>query len=111
MSCGSLGPTGFIRLSYSGFCQPEPELWEVPVPAEEKEMVSVTMPPSLPILERFSSFTRLTRVTAWLFRFVNNCRKTGGCKLGPLLVDELLHAEMFWIPVVQWSAFLEKILV
>ena len=90
----------------------QPELKEVPVPAEEKEislMVSVTMPPSLPILERFSSFTRLTRVTAWLFRFVNNCRKTGGRKLGPLLVDELLHAERYWITVVQRSAFLEEI--
>jgi len=72
-------------------------------------VLNATMPPSLPILERFSSFTRLTRVTAWLFRFVNNCRKTGGRKLGPLLVDELLHAERYWITVVQRSAFLEEV--
>ena len=69
-------------------------------------MVSFTVPPSLPILE---SFTRLARVTAWLFRFVNNCRKTGDCKLGYLLMDELLHAERYWIAAVQSSVFPEEI--
>jgi len=90
----------------------QPELREVPVPAEEREIsliVSITMPPSLPILERFSSLTHLTRVTAWLFCFVNNYRKTGGRKLGPLPVDELLHAERYWITVVQQSTFLEEV--
>ena len=59
MSCGGLGPTGFIRQSHNGLVQPE-LMHEVPVPTEEKEislMVLFTMPPSLPIGKIFMLYT------------------------------------------------------
>ncbi len=65
------GPEWLRQTESQWPCQSE--LKEVPVPAEEKEISlsgSLSTQPALPILERFSSFTRLTRVTAWIFRFV-----------------------------------------
>ena len=77
-----------------------PELEKAPVPTEEREIslfTSLSGHPTLPILERFSSFTRLTHVTAWIFRFVNNCHGSGSRRLAPLSVDELRHAERYWL--------------
>ncbi len=88
------------------------ELVEVPVPSEEKEIslhVSLPASPVLPILEKYSSFTHLTRVTAWVFRFVNNCRNSAR-KLGHISVDEISHAERYWISVAQQYAFAEELL-
>ena len=54
----------------------EPTLVQIPEPVEEKEIclhASAEVHPTLPILEWFSEFTRLKRVTAWVFRFVENC--------------------------------------
>lgn len=49
------------------------------IPEEEREicLVNVTHPrePILP-LDRYSSFTRLQRVTAWALRFITNCRRS-----------------------------------
>ena len=47
-----------------------PDLFVSPKPSEEKEVslvASLNGPPMLPILENFSSFTRLKRVIAWVF--------------------------------------------
>ncbi len=90
-----------------------PELMEVPVQSEEKEIslhASLATSPVLPILEKYSSFAHLTRVTAWIFRFVNNCRKSSARKLDHISVDEISHAERYWISVAQQSAFAEELL-
>ncbi len=93
----------------------QPKLDKTPVPSEEKEIETsliafTSVPPFLPILDRFSSFVRLTRVTAWVFRFINSC-KTGVSKGDRLSVDELSHAERFWISVAQQSVFAEEALI
>ena len=78
-------------------------------PAEEKvSMLTVLGTPSaLPIIDSVSNFTRLIRVTSWVFRFVDNCR--GGSSRKPLSVDELTRAERYWITVAQRSVFSEEI--
>ena len=65
-----------------------PELEETPILAEEKE---------------------ITRATAWMFRFANNCRRIGGHHAPYLAVDEILHAERSWIAVAQQSVFAKEI--
>ena len=92
--------------------QPEPQT--TPIPTEEREIslfTSLGEQPALPILERFSSFIRLVRVTAWIFRFVSNCHSGSSRAHGPLSVDELLNAERYWIAVAQQSAFKEEALL
>ena len=48
-----------------------------PIPEEEREisLMTLTLPlESLISFDRFSSFTRLKRVTAWILRFILNCQ-------------------------------------
>ncbi|KAL1484720.1 hypothetical protein MTO96_032415 [Rhipicephalus appendiculatus] len=44
-------------------------------------------------VEEFSSFSRVVRVTAWVRRFVNNCRNGEERKSGPLRAEEVIDAE------------------
>ncbi|CDW58140.1 hypothetical protein TTRE_0000644401 [Trichuris trichiura] len=51
---------------------------------------------------RYSSFERLLRITAWLFRFVKNCRLPKEMQNNSLVsVKELLQAERQWFRRVQ----------
>ena len=63
-------------------------------------------------LDRFSSFTRLVRVTAWLMHFTHNCharnRNLTGT-MGPLSVQELNQAKTYWISVSQRVHFDKKV--
>ena len=70
------------------------------VEAEEKTLVPE---------DRYSSFTCLKRVTAWVMRFVQNCRsnEVQSKLLGPLSTFELNEAEFYWIGVVQTAYFNE----
>ena len=82
---------------------------------EEREICFVSVNQSsmcTPILliENFSSFTRLKRITAWVLRFINNCRVNRRDNLTPyLLVNELVTAENYWISVVQNDYFADEI--
>ena len=103
------GPNWLRQADPQWPCQPQLET--TPIPNEEREIslfTSLGEQTALPLLERFSSFSRLIRVTAWIFRFVGNCRSKGSHTLGPLSVDELLHAERYWITVAQQSTFREE---
>ena len=70
---------------------------------EERELclhASTTVQGTLPILDKFSSYTRLQRVTAWVLRFISNCRlhrSAGILRRGPLSVEEHSHAENYWL--------------
>ena len=91
----------------------QPILEKNPIPVEEQEIslfMLLNEQPPLSILGRFSSLTRLIRVSARIFCFVRNCRHNDSHIHGPLLVEELLHAERYWIAVAQQSAFKEKVL-
>ena len=86
---------------------------EHPIPSEERELqqnVLASQPVDLPLIRRISSYSRLRRITAWVFRFVRNCRTKDDRILNPILaVHELELAEEFWCRTVQRSAFLEEI--
>ncbi|KAL9977857.1 hypothetical protein ACROYT_G015311, partial [Oculina patagonica] len=48
------------------------------------------------LLSKYTSYWKLLRVTAFVMRFINNCRKHKKQK-GPLMTEELQAAENFWI--------------
>ena len=80
---------------------------------EEKDVcLLTTVQPKSPIipLNRYSNFTRLKRVTAWMFRFINCCRTRNQANMTPCLsVQELTEAENYWISISQEEHFKEEI--
>ena len=92
-----------------------PSLVPIPDPSEEKQICLHVPPivrPMLPILGNYSSFSRLKRVTAWVLRFVDNCklhRIPSTLRHGVLTVEELLEAERYWLKVAQNESFLKEI--
>jgi len=83
-------------------------------PDEEREVCLVTSAQSkksvIP-LHRYSSFSRLQHVTAWILRFVSNCRAGRG---GPIVtscltVSELAAAQRYWLTFSQADCFPSKI--
>ena len=92
-----------------------------PESSEEEKNVCLltTIQSKAPIipLDRYSSFTRLKRVTAWAIRFIDNCRDSKGNparttrKDQCLSVQELTVAENYWISLSQESHFKEEILI
>ena len=91
----------------------EAEFPEHLIPSEEKELqrnVLIARPIDLPLLKRISNYSRLRRITAWVFRFVRNCKSKDDRISDPILaVHELEQAEEFWCRTAQKSAFLEEI--
>ena len=83
------------------------------IPEEEREVCNLTNIASIYPIEpvipttRFSTFTHLKRVTAWILRFVNNLRSVSSKRsLSPhLTVPELNSAECYWLMHVQKEAF------
>ena len=89
-------------------------------PEEEREICLVTTIPSKqPVvpLDRYSTFTRLQRVTAWSLRFVNNCQPSKGTRLESatvtgsprLTVAELVAADGYWVKLSQEDYFSAEI--
>lgn len=81
------------------------------VPEEERELCLHTIThdaqPLIPV-DSYSSFTRLKRITAWVLRFVWNCRNRKSpenCISGPLTVPELDESEKYWVLYCQRSCF------
>ena len=93
--------------------------WPVPItlppnhPSEEAGEicchVAFVSPDPVIHLDRFSSFTRLRRVTAWVMRFLHNCKRNLSCMSGPLSVDEIGKAVSYWISLSQASHFSKEI--
>ena len=85
-----------------------PDLPPNPVPDEVKviSMHTSTISPYLPILDRISNFNHLKRITAWIIRFVQNCKCHEGVEdriRGFLTVKELQVAERYWVMISQDS--------
>lgn len=58
-----------------------PDLFESPEPSEKEEvslLASLDSPPMLLIVENFSRFTCLKRVTAWVIYYISNCWSLSG---------------------------------
>lgn len=73
-------------------------------------LVNTVAPHELIPLIRYSSYIRLKCVTAWMVRFVNNCRKNPDLQIkGLLSVTELDAAERIWIMKAQFQDFQPEI--
>ena len=70
-------------------------------PAEVVQLVEVAsrLSPQLLNLSRCSSFITVCRITAYVRRFIQNCRSKpkGHAKTGPLEVREIKEAKVMWI--------------
>ena len=86
----------------------------IELPTEERELclvsVSLSGQPVVP-LQRYSSFTRIQRVVAWILRFIKNCRPSRRVtSLTPVLtVSELAAAEIYLVRFSQEAHFAEEI--
>jgi hypothetical protein len=68
--------------------------------------------PSLPDVKKYSSLTRLLRVTAWIQRYIHNLQqrmKKLPLRMGELLVSELVAAEKSWWKRSQLESFPEEV--
>ena len=70
----------------------------------------MTSDPLFP-LDRFSSYSKLIRVTAWTIRFINNCRpQRSNSQITPSLsVQEIVNAENYWLSQSQRDCFGKEI--
>ena len=97
-------------------CWPKPVAMAPNDPSDEvSEICShaaiIQIQPVFPI-DRFSSFSHLKRVTAWMMRFISNCRASQR-KLtrvsGSLTVSELNKAVLYWVSISQTTHFSAEI--
>ena len=71
--------------------------------AEEQPLIS---------LDQYSVFNRLIQVTAWMIRFITNCKSkklTIQSEDSPLTVQELCQAMTYWIKFIQKESWSEEI--
>ncbi|XP_018367879.1 PREDICTED: uncharacterized protein LOC108764239 [Trachymyrmex cornetzi] len=57
------------------------------------------------VFERFSSLSKLIRITALCLRFVNNARNRGVRAVGRITTQELLNSNLRLVKIVQQTAF------
>ena len=81
-------------------------LLDKPEPHQERDEepnLAITTVEEPSLLDRFSNYTRLKRVTAWMFRFVHNCVPNTSKRTpsNTLTTEELQSAEWYWIQIVQ----------
>lgn len=67
--------------------------------------VTATIREPIVPFERYSSFTRLQRVIAWVNRFVHSCRALSLRVTGPLTVQELKQSETHLVLMSQEACF------
>jgi len=63
--------------------------------------LNLIVPEEFLLLEKFSTFTKLKRVTAFILRFIHNCKNKNNHKTGALQVNELDEALSCLIKVHQ----------
>ena len=95
-----------------------PTLADRPEPSEEKTSfeglgpVTLAVITDLPLLQQISDYRGLRRVTAWMRRFVDNCRaRVNGEEptKGNLSAKDLVAAEKLWIAGVQQAEYSDEI--
>ena len=98
-----------------------PDQWPSKSPAPKVEMpvdeeksiclhIVVNSEPAIP-LDRCSSFSHLKRLTAWMFRFIHNCRKLNNDRSNSLYLStaELAASEVYWMSLTQSQAYHSEI--
>ena len=93
--------------------QPANEEEDTPNTEERREVrICLSVRDEEPVIDpkRFSNWRKLLRVTAWLRRFLFNCRTVQSeRKCGSLTPDELREAELHWCRSVQREVFREEL--
>nr|XP_042913425.1 uncharacterized protein LOC122273422 [Parasteatoda tepidariorum] len=56
-------------------------------------------------LKRFSKYSTIVRMVAWILRFCTNCRNPGSIRRGELSVDDINSAEQKLLKIVQKESF------
>ena len=86
-----------------------PELVDCPQPDEEKPSLPETTLVAVSVFslpDRISSYSRLQRVTSWIFRLVtNSCVSLELQMKDHLSAKEFNDAEMFWVKMTQLVEF------
>ena len=88
---------------------------DVPCVIERKQEVRATLASedkggALMDPGRYSSLTRLHRVTAWVLRFCQNCRAGSDRRsTGPLSASEIAAAELLWLKTAQSDCFADEL--
>lgn len=77
---------------------------------EEKKLMAVMMvaaPSTTPLLqlEEHSRLIKVLRLTAWIRRFVHNCKNREARREGQLTAEELTDAERYWLACTQKEAY------
>lgn len=62
---------------------------ELPELNQTRVSMTILSPSDIFPFNRFSSYNRLVRATAYILRFINNCRNKKLKRFGPLILDEL----------------------
>ncbi|GFQ65433.1 integrase catalytic domain-containing protein, partial [Trichonephila clavata] len=89
----------------------DPELCSEELEYRSSVHVAVTQQrESLVDINRFSSLKKLLKVTAWVFRFVNNARIVNKSMNFYITADEIQNAEYFWLKYVQYEFYSAEIL-
>lgn len=71
--------------------------------------VTVKSTPAWDLCNNISSWKRLLRVTAYIWRFINHCRRQKYASEVQLSGNEIRNAQTFWINQVQREAFQQEI--
>nr|CAI5867025.1 unnamed protein product [Callosobruchus analis] len=82
-------------------------------PAKKKSAISLVAQAHMNFIEftRFSSFTKLKRVCAFVLYFIHNLRNTRSKKSGPLSSSELFEATKQLVKLSQRDSFSEEIVI
>ncbi|XP_070378097.1 uncharacterized protein [Dermacentor albipictus] len=109
LQSSSLWWNGPAWLSKPSTCWPRHEGTTDMIIAEEERRTlrvhNVTVKESVLPLQKYSSLSRLVRVTAWVLRFFHNTRHSGQKYEGPITTEEVQKAHTCLILQVQFEAF------
>ncbi|KAL1229545.1 Immunoglobulin superfamily member [Trichinella pseudospiralis] len=105
MTCEDAWPTVKLELVIDR----NPEL-EAEVQKSARELHTQTKAEPVLDLQKYSSLMKLFNVTAYVFRFITNCKVAPeGRKTTPLDVREIDQAEKFWWKALQEEEFPEEL--
>ncbi|XP_054709780.1 uncharacterized protein LOC129219413 [Uloborus diversus] len=60
-------------------------------------------------LDEFGTLKKVYRITAWIMRFINNCKPKSEKLCGPIAAEEIMTAEIFWSKTTQMEHFKKEI--
>ena len=107
-SCGGMVLIGLHARAPIGHSSQPYLVWNLPMRYDQLVIATEQSTSATPIIpfNRYSTYN-LKRVTAWIFRFIQNCRNPEIHKEAPtyLTTEELFKADNYWISHSQWDHF------